>query len=126
MKKTVLILLTIIHLTGNTEISQVFKFPNLISHYFEHCRINPRISFLQFLAMHYGGHDGTHADDEKDNQLPCHNVHHNTLSVVCFKIHDAPSLESATHYNTMEYGSPLLPSHPDEHIFSFFQPPKCI
>ena len=124
MKKTVLILLTIIHLTGNTEISQVFKFPHLISHYFEHCRINPRISFLQFLAMHYGGSDGTHADDEKDNQLPCHNLGHNSLSVVCYKMQDPPSLNVVTSYNTKAYGRQMLTCLPQELIFSFFQPPK--
>ncbi|MDP4263968.1 MAG: hypothetical protein Q8941_15680 [Bacteroidota bacterium] len=125
MRNFLLIILTSIHLFGNTEISQVLRIPNLVTHYFEHCRLNPGITFFQFLNMHYGGNDGTHADDSKDNQLPCHNLHHNTLSVVCYKIQDIPSLELVTRYNTREYGKPLLTYHPQEHVFSFFQPPKA-
>jgi hypothetical protein len=124
MRQILLISIISVHLLGNTEISQVLKFPNLITHYFEHCRLNPGISFFEFLTMHYGGNDGTHADDEKDNQLPCHNLQHNTLSVVCFKIQNAPSLEMVTEYNIREYGRPLLTYHPQEHVISFFQPPK--
>jgi hypothetical protein len=126
MRKILLIILTSVHLLGNTEISQVLKLPNLITHYFEHHRLNPAISFFQFLAMHYGGNDGTHADDEKDNQLPCHDLYHNTLSVVCFKIvQDPPSIEIVTSYNNKEYGTTLLAYLPQEHVFSFFQPPKA-
>jgi hypothetical protein len=124
MRNTLLIILTTIHLLGNTEINQLLKLPNLLTHYFEHSRINPSISFFQFLGMHYGGNDGTHADDEKDNQLPCHNTTRNTLSVVCYQIQDAPSLEIATTFGSREYGRASLPYHPEEHLFSFFQPPR--
>jgi hypothetical protein len=75
--------------------------------------------------MHYGGDDGTDADNDKDDQLPCHNLHHNTLSVVCFKIQDAPSIENLSSDQTDGYILPLLTYHPQEHIFSFFKPPKA-
>lgn len=32
--------------------------------------------------MHYGGNDGTTADDDFDSQLPCHNPNHNTIAHV--------------------------------------------
>lgn len=126
MRKILLIILTNIHLLGNTEISQVFKIPNLVDHYFEHCRINPEMSFFQFLAMHYGGDDGTDADNDKDNALPCHNPHHNTLSVVSVKIQEAPSGEIISSGDTDNYIMPLLAYYPQEHIFSFFKPPKTV
>jgi hypothetical protein len=124
MRKFLLIILTSIHLFGNTEISQLLRIPNLIHHYLEHCRLEPGIGFTQFLSMHYGGNDGTSADDEKDQQLPCHNPHHNSLSVVCFKLQDAPSIESVTTYESNDYTIQLISYHSQEHIFSFFQPPR--
>ena len=107
MRNILLFILINDHLLGNTEISQVFKIPNLVNHYFEHCRLNPQISFIEFLAMHYGGNDGTDADNDKDNQLPCHNLHHNTLSVVCFEIREAPSVAIIPADKTDNY---ILPS----------------
>ena len=71
-----------IHLAGNTEIGQLLRLPELITHYFQHHRQNEDISFLEFIAQHYGGDDGSNADDEYDSQLPCHNLNHNTISLV--------------------------------------------
>jgi len=124
MPKFLLIILVSIHLLGNTEVSQLFKIPKLITHYFEHCRLNPAISFIQFLNMHYGGSDGADADNEKDNQLPCHNFHHNTLTVICFKIQDPPSLIFLNQYIKLDYGRPTLDHLPQKLIFPFFQPPR--
>ena len=125
MRKIFLIILSSVHLIGNTEISQVFKIPNLVDHYFEHCRIDPRISFFEFLSMHYAGDDGTDADDDKDSQLPCHNTNHHTFSVVCFKIQEALSGEIISSGKTDKYILPSLAYCPQEHIFSFFKPPKA-
>jgi hypothetical protein len=125
MRQILLISIIGIHLIGNTEISQVFKLPNLIDHYFEHHRQNRNLNFFEFLAMHYGGDDGTYADDEKDSQLPCHNLHHNTISVVCFQIvQDAPILDIVTLYNAKEYGRPLQTNLPPKHGISLLQPPR--
>jgi hypothetical protein len=125
MRKTLLIILTTVHFFGNTEIGQAFKLPNLITHYFEHCRLNPGIGFFEFLSMHYGGNDGTHADDQKDNRLPCHNLHHNTLSVVCFKIQDESYPEIEAQYKIKKYGRLSENSLSQECVFSFFQPPRA-
>jgi len=125
MRQILLISIISAHLLGNTEISQVFKLPNLVEHYFEHHRIDRNLNFFDFLAMHYGGNDGTRADDFKDSQLPCHNLQHNTLSVVCFKIEqDVPTLEIVTLYNTREYDKPMLADLPPKHGLSLLQPPR--
>ncbi len=125
MRQLLLISFISIHLLGNTEISQVFKLPNLIDHYFEHHRIDRSLNFFEFLAMHYGGNDGTDADNDKDSQLPCHNLHHNTLSIVCFQIEqDIATLEITTCYNTKEYGRLLLTDLPPKHGSSQIRPPR--
>ena len=71
MQKSLAIFFLCAHLFGNTEFGQIFRLPRLFAHYQQHCEIRS-ISFLSFIAMHYGGDDGTSADDQQDNQLPCH------------------------------------------------------
>jgi hypothetical protein len=48
----------------------------LIEHYAEHKAANSRISFFDFLYMHYAGDDFNDQDQDRDNQLPfkSHNV----------------------------------------------------
>ncbi len=53
MRKILAILLITIHLTGNTEVGQLFRLPQLISHFFQHHRQDPSIDFFEFIAMHY-------------------------------------------------------------------------
>ena len=126
MRQILLISIISVHLLGNTEISQVFKLPNLIDHYFEHHRLNTDLSFFEFLAMHYGGDDGTDADNDKDSQLPCHNLHHNSLSVVCFNIaQDVPVLDIVTVYNIEKNRKPLLTFLPQKHGMSLLRPPQA-
>lgn len=82
MRKKLAILLISIHLVGNTEAGQVFKFPLLLDHFSHHQQKDPGINFLDFIIMHYAGDDGTTADDDLDQQLPCHNLQQNTMSMV--------------------------------------------
>ena len=86
MQKSLAFILLLLHLYTNTEVLQVFRLPRLISHYFQHHRQDTTITFSKFLAMHYGGDDGTTADDETDKQLPFHNPVHPCLSVVYFPL----------------------------------------
>jgi hypothetical protein len=82
MRKKLAILLISIHLVGNTEAGQAFKIPKLLDHFSRHQQQNPSLSFIQFFLMHYGGDDGTDADNDQDQQLPFHNLHHTTTAVV--------------------------------------------
>ncbi|MFC0774152.1 hypothetical protein [Terrimonas alba] len=124
MRKTLIIGLMLVHLFAHTEVGQVFRLPNLLSHFFQHHRQNPRISFFDFIAMHYGGDDGTHADDDRDDQLPCHNINNNTLSIVYSVFeNDVPSLAVEMNISA-EYGSHLQPGNPSEHVLLVLQPPR--
>src|SRR5690349_19841273 len=82
MRNILVIFLISIHLTGNTEVGQLLKLPELLSHYFQHHRQNHNISFVDFIYMHYWSDDGTTADDDVDSKLPCHNAGHNTIPLV--------------------------------------------
>lgn len=71
MRKALALFLLSAHLLGNTEFGQFFRLPQLFSHYRQHC-LEQKVSFLAFIVMHYGGDDGTTADDQEDSKLPCH------------------------------------------------------
>ena len=108
MRKILAITLVSLHLLANTEASQLLKLPQLIHHYFQHHRQNPSINFFQFLVMHYGGDDGTTADDDFDNQLPCHHFAHNSMTMVFSPMTgempevDAPYFEINLHLSRLQ------------------------
>jgi hypothetical protein len=125
MKKLLVILLLSIHFFGNTEINQLFSLPQLISHYFQHRRLDPGLSFHEFLNMHYGGDDGTTADDHEDNKLPYHNQlqSHSFNSVIS----TLPKAEfGGINFDEMqkEYGGRLLTGNPSKHVLIVLQPPR--
>ncbi len=124
MRKTVTIGLIVVHLLAHTEAGQLFRLPNLLNHFFQHHRQNPSINFFDFIAMHYGGDDGTHADDDMDSQLPCHNLNNNTLSIVYPALeNDIPSFDIDIKI-LPEYGSRLLNGNPSKHVLLILQPPR--
>lgn len=124
MRKILAILLISVHLLGNTEASQLLRLPQLLTHFFQHHRQDPSINFFEFLAMHYSGDDGTTADDDFDNQLPCHNANHNTMAVVYspmvkeFPVVILPFLEAK------EYNSRLQSGSSSKHVLLLLQPPR--
>ena len=70
MKRTFSILLLLIFLTVNTEAHQLLKLPILVHHYIEHKKQNQKISFADFLNMHYVMADDGDGDTAEDMQLP--------------------------------------------------------
>lgn len=126
MRKILAIALITIHLFGNTELNQLFKIPSLITHYFQHHRQDPDIGFLKFLEMHYGGDDGTTADDEQDSKLPGHNFCH-SLSVFFTPLLRNPLQDEEMIPNSNKvYGSRLNNGNPSKHVLIILQPPRFV
>jgi hypothetical protein len=125
MRKILSIGLICIHLFGNTELGQLIKLPQLISHYQKHNKENPSVNFIKFLVMHYAGDDGTSADDKDDMQLPCHDYQHTAIFSVYASIYSSEILSNNLFYSSqVVYGGRLASFNPSEHIFSFLQPPR--
>ncbi|MEN9523358.1 MAG: hypothetical protein RL065_1735, partial [Bacteroidota bacterium] len=55
---------------ANTELHQLVKLPLLMEHFVEHKTQNNKLSFLQFLTIHYSGSTQKDADYDKDMKLP--------------------------------------------------------
>jgi hypothetical protein len=124
MRKNLAIVLISIHLVGNTELGQLFKLPQLLSHFFQHQRINPDLRFFDFIVMHYAGDDGTKADDDFDKQLPCHNSNHNTINVVFSPmIKELPAVDF-NFWPNREYSDLLQKGTSSKHVLLILQPPK--
>jgi hypothetical protein len=125
MRQALAIVFISIHLLSNTELSQVARIPKLISHYFQHHRQAPEINFMDFLAMHYGGDDGTSADDDIDNQLPCHN---NAYSRCLFNVY-SPMVQdvfffNGLSYSNVEHNDVILNSIYSEYVLLLLKPPR--
>jgi len=124
MRKILAISFLCIHLTGNTEAGQLLKLPKLLSHFFQHHQLDPSISFIDFIKMHYGGDDGTKADDDFDNQLPCHSSGQNTISIVYSPmVKEIPPIEFSF-FQTQVYSSRLQTGPLPEHVQVILQPPR--
>ncbi len=124
MRKILIISFLSIHLLGNTEIGQLFRLPLLISHFLQHHRQDHSINFLDFMALHYLGNDGTTADDDIDKKLPFHNTTHNTISIAYVPmVNDIISTELFLPAS-IEYSNQILVGKGREHVHQMLQPPR--
>ena len=126
MRKPLAILLISVHLVGNTEAGQLFKLPQLLSHFFQHHQLDTSINFFDFIAMHYGGNDGTTADDDFDSQLPCHNPNHNTIAHVYSPMVKVILPIEFSSWETNEYNSRLQTGASSKHVLLILQPPRLV
>lgn len=124
MRKILIIAFLSIHLLGNTEIGQLFRFPQLISHFFQHHRQDPSISFFEFMALHYFGDDGTTADDDIDNKLPFHNITHNTISIAYVPMVKQIITNRYFVWETTEYPNQMRIGIGTKHVQLILQPPR--
>jgi hypothetical protein len=125
MRVSLIIVLMVVHLFGNTELGQLLRLPKLVSHYFQHRELNPTVTFMDFLVMHYGGDDGTSADDDSDSQLPYHHVDSHCLFGTFY-----PLAQYGFSLKPVEdipvYGSQLISGNPSKHVSLLLQPPRAI
>lgn len=61
--------------------AELAKIPVLIEHYREHCNIDPSLTFLQFLALHYADEKHHRHDHSKHSKLPFGNMHHHPVTL---------------------------------------------
>ena len=119
----VVIVLMNVHLFGNTELIQIFRFPKLISHYFQHKGSDVSISFGDFLFMHYGGDDGTSSDDDTDSQLPYQNKDHHCLFATYYPITQYALIVTEMK-DTSDYYDQLVLDNLSKYVSLILQPPR--
>lgn len=88
MQKLFVIALFTIHLFGNTEFNQVLQLPNLVAHYMHHQNNDKNISFIGFVAEHYGIGDKDPSDDREEKEMPFLHVHQHTFTMASWPIEE--------------------------------------
>ncbi|MEO5685069.1 MAG: hypothetical protein ABIQ88_20665 [Chitinophagaceae bacterium] len=73
MKKLISIFFLTLYLLSTTEFHQLLKLPVVFQHFEEHKAENSRITFLQFLDIHYMHGSPIDNDYDRDMQLPFKN-----------------------------------------------------
>jgi len=57
-------------LVFNTTVREVLKTPQIFLHFMHHHQLDADVGFVDFLDMHYFGHDLDDHDDDEDMKLP--------------------------------------------------------
>lgn len=105
-------------------IVQLAKLPVLVEHFREHRCLDQRITFLDFLAMHYWGTDLNDDDDARDNQLPFKN---DTINYSFCFFAPLNRVEVETPLFTVNDILPQLAGTflPNAHLSALFRPPQA-
>jgi hypothetical protein len=70
VKKVCVYILLMLMAADYIDLHQLFKLPILFQHFAEHKKRDHKIDLIDFLAMHYWGHDINDKDNDRDMQLP--------------------------------------------------------
>jgi hypothetical protein len=70
VKRFAILLFLITFVFSNTEFHELFKLPTLISHYLEHKSIDNKVSFIDFIELHYSHSAKHHASEHGHERLP--------------------------------------------------------
>lgn len=126
MRKRISILFLLVYLTAYTPFREVLKLPVLVEHFMEHRALNPSISILAFLDIHYMHGSPLDADYARDMQLPFKMVSHTSLSV--FAIPSAPVFFSTALPLYSKKEKPILynsAAYSFNYHNSIWQPPRA-
>lgn len=122
--KKIIIYIFIFLITSNIGVFQQFyKLPVLFEHFKEHKEIK-KVSFIDFLEMHYWGEDQDDDDADRDMQLPFKNISGHSLHLVFIPIDKhvtyIPFTLNLKQTKSIPYTCNLY-SNPA--LFSLFRPP---
>ena len=81
MKKLLVFFFLFGYLFSSTELSELLKIDSLLEHYKEHKGESSKISFSNFLYMHYVDHGQDNGDGDRDSNLPFHSSSHSELAI---------------------------------------------
>ncbi len=107
-------------------LDQLLKLPVLVAHFLEHKDRDNSIRVMDFLSMHYWGHDINDDDDERDRQLPFKAPHPHSFQHICLPALKAIDLQQGEP-PLVSYDYPLeKDSHlPNPAVGSLFRPPRA-
>ncbi len=128
LRKLLIISLIFLHLIANTDLIEVFSLGKLISHFQEHKKTNPEISFIDFLNMHYIGDDGNTTDDNQDMELPFHHPNVHSFMNVFSNLPQIVSIEKPVERfcTKIKLGNRFKVFIQKNHLSTLLQPPRLV
>ncbi|MCC6818859.1 MAG: hypothetical protein IT245_08210 [Bacteroidia bacterium] len=110
-------------LLRSSEFDQLVKIPALVSHYLDHLNEDGKISFMQFIAMHYESNNGhSHQNNHKDLPFKSHDCQ-NFSQILLLEIHEPTILGLTPSF----YNPTFAVYHNDylmDKLASIWQPPQ--
>lgn len=105
---------------------QLLKLPVLVMHYMEHRAQDGNLGVMQFLSMHYWGHDNNDNDQDRDNQLPFKKVNSATVHQVFTPLARVTYLKvQAVDNLDIQYPEPDEDLLPNPATNGLFRPPRA-
>ncbi len=106
-------------------LNQFSKLPLLFAHFVDHWERDHKVGLVDFLDMHYFGHDINDHDDKKDKELPFKSFSFNSIQVFTFPENE---LNVVVHRNFISFiNKPILAGEqfvPTQVMSSLFRPPR--
>jgi hypothetical protein len=97
VKKTGIFIILLVLCINNISLGQAYKLPVLINHFIEHHERDNRVTFLDFLSMHYWGKDINDNDQDKDMQLPFKDFSNNPVQIAFCPLSKIITLKTVSH-----------------------------
>lgn len=106
-------------------LNQFSKLPLLVAHFVDHWERDHKVGLVDFLDMHYFGHDINDHDDKKDRELPFKSFSFNSIQVFTVPENE---LNVVIYQNfTPSAGKPIMTGDqfvPTQVMSSLFRPPR--
>jgi hypothetical protein len=126
LKTTIAILFSLTYLFATTQLGELFKLPLMAEHFAEHQNENPKISFWNFICIHYMHGEVNDDDFDKDMKLPFKSHNSCSCSSITF-LQAVPNYDlfyniffTTTTKTNFGYSFSFIPNY----FSSIWQPPK--
>ncbi len=106
-------------------LNQFSKLPLLVAHFVDHWERDHNVGLVDFLDMHYLGHDINDHDDKKDKELPFKSFSFNTIQVFTVPEHEINVVIHRNFFQSID--KPIIAGNqfvPTQVMSSLFRPPR--
>lgn len=109
----------------STSLDQLIKIPKLYAHFIEHKALNPSVSFVSYLSMHYWGEDLNDDDDDKDMQLPFKKYDFHTPGFLFVPASKIFAIKTQSWIVKTDFGPEKSQVYCNPALDSLFRPPRA-
>lgn len=124
MKRGCIIALTFILAIVACDAVQFMKVPQMFRHFIQHTKIDPSLSFADFLAEHYSNIPHTDNDEAEDMKLPFKQSECGFVSIAFFFEHKTYETLQTVEYYVKPVSLYAFSCTPSEAGNAIWQPPK--